>query len=436
MKKKIVFIFLCCFILGVVVLFVQRKVTNNNRIVDLAANTDSSNSKSGTTKQDIFEDKSQVQTVVDETGKKRELKMPSVDVKDVGVYFSRTDWITNYSQVLDGHYYYLRRDKDGFGYRIYRDKGEEFGYFSMPWIEDDDETYKLEGFVKYGEKFFVLMSHYSFGEENPEELAYLDVKQFGPVVIADVTKDHMMDDETIIFCNVYKNSFYYDRRSIWQKWDQRPGTSLQYNFMEKKSVEKISVSLNLTKAKPYLTYVDGKIYYGVSSQKEVTLYCYDLATGKEETIFNYERKEKYSTEHIYLSIDEDYIYCQDYLIPRNGGKMLLVFRDAKKYKNGMITYTVNEKYIFYIDKKDMVHRIDKKTKKDRIISKRKSAGVDCTENCLYIRVRDNVWYSDDFQDEWSDVNVISDYYSDHIYCMDFDGKNEERLWKGGYSEPE
>lgn len=427
MKKKILCFFLCCFILGFVMLFVGRKVTNNNRTVDLVTNTDPSNVKRSTTKEDTFADKNQTQTVIDETGKKRELRMSDVDVNDVGIYFSKTDWITNYSQVLDGHYYYLRRDNDGFGYRIYRDKGVEFGYFAMPWTEDDDETYKLEGFVKYGEKFYVLMSHYSYGEEDPEELAYLDVKQLEPVVIADVTKDHMMDDENIIFCNVYKNSFYYDRRSKWQKWEQRAGISMRTEFKEEHSEEEISVTPNMTKAKPYLTYVDGKIYYGVSSQKEVTLFCYDLATGKEEKIFSYERKEKYNTENIYLSIDEDYIYCQDYLIPRNGGKMLPVFRDAKKIKNGMITYTANEKYIFYIDKKTM---------KDRIISKRKSAEVDCTEDCLYIRVRDKVWYSDDFQDEWSDVNVISDYYSDHIYCMDFDGKNEERIWKGGYSEPE
>lgn len=436
MKKKVLFFFLCCFILGFVMLFLGKKVFNNNRTIDLVSNTDPSKVKSGTTKEDAFEDKNQTQTVTDETGKKREMKMSGVDIKDAGIYFSKTDWITNYSQVLDGHYYYLRSDSDSYGYTIYRDQGEKIGDFVMPWTEDDDEPYELEGFVKYGEKFYVLMSHFSYGEENTKELAYIDMEQMEPVVIADVTKEHMMDDENILFCNVYKNSFYYDRRSKWQKWEQRAGTSIRYEFTEKHSGEKISVPQNLTKAKPYLTYIDGKIYYGVSSGKEVTLYCYDMVTGKEEKIFNYERKEKYNSENIYLSIDEDYIYCQDYLIPRNGGKMLPVFRNARKFKNGMIKYTFNEEYIFYIDKKDIVHRIDKKTKKDRVISKRKVVGIDCAGDWLYMRIRDKVWYSDDFQDEWSDNNVVSDYYSDHLYCMDLDGKNEKEIWEGGYREPE
>lgn len=441
--KKIGLFFLCCVILALVVLFVEKKVISNDRTTNLVTDTDSDKAKSDTKKEDVFENKVQAQMVTDETGKKRELKMSDVNIKDVGVYFSKTDWITNYSQVLDGHYYYLRSDSDGNGYTIYRDQGEKVDYFVMPWNEGyDNETYSLEGFVKYGEKFYMLMSHFNseaedysdYGERSLDELAYIDMKKMEPVVIADVTEDHMMDDENILFCNIYKNSFYYDRRSKWQKWEQRAGTSMRFNFKGKHSVEKISVPINLIKAKPYLTYIDGRIYYGISSDKEVTLYSYDMVTKKEERIFNYERKEKYNSENIYLSIDEDYIYCQDYIIPRNGGKMRPVFRNAKKIKNGMIKYTVNEKYIFYIDKKDIIHRIDKKTKKDRVISKRKAEGIDCAGDWLYMRVRDKVWYSAVFQDEWSDETVSQDMYSDHLYCIDLDGENEKRIWKGGYRE--
>lgn len=30
--------------------------------------------------------------------------------------------------------------------------------------------------------------------------------------------------------------------------------------------------------------------------------------------------------------------------------------------------------------------------------------------------------------------IDAEYYSDHLYCMDLDGKNEKRLWKGGCTD--
>lgn len=354
MKIKTFFFILCCLIVSFVLFFVNKKESTENNTVSLV-----------TTSPSVFKDERKVVNVTDETGEKRQLRMAVVDTKDKGVYLSKTDWISNYSQVLDGHYYYLRCANDGYGYTVYRDQGDKVGSFVMPWSEEgNDEFYELEGFVKYGKKFYVLMSHFSYKEGDSEELGYLDtekinMEQFNmewtePVAITDVTEDHMMDDKNIVFCNIYSNSFYFDSRSVWQKWEERPGTSIKYDITGECSREQLSVPVNLTKAKPYLTYMDGKIYYGVSSGNKVTLYSYDMLTKTEEEIFFYEQKSKYSSNNVFISIDEKNIYCQDYLIPRAGGKMLPVFRNAKKNKNGIVNYTYNNKYIFYIDKKKCI----------------------------------------------------------------------------------
>lgn len=100
--------------------------------------------------------------------------------------------------------------------------------------------------------------------------------------------------------------------------------------------EELSVSLNMTKAKPYLTYMDGKIYYGISQDKTVTVYSYDMASKTEKQVFKYKRKNKYDSDYVFISIDEDYIYCQDYMIPRTGGKMLPVLKKWKKREKNLV----------------------------------------------------------------------------------------------------
>lgn len=434
--KKIKILILCCLILSFLLVFVNKKESINDKKVTSAADASPSVSK----------DEKKVVNVIDETGAKRELRMEEIDTKDKGVYLLKTDWISNYSQVLDGHYYYLRNSND-FTYTVYQDQGDKVVSFDMPWAEDgDDLFYQLKGFAKYGQKFYILMSHFIYSGEDPVEFAYLDtekismkqehVQSVNPIVITDVTEDHMMDDENIVFCNIYKNSLYFDSRTIWQKEEKRSGIFIQYDLTGENIRKELSAPLNMTKAKPYLTYIDGKIYYGVATENKVTIYSYDMRTKTEDTIFFYERGKKYNSDNIFISIDEDYIYCQDYLIPRSGGKMSPVFRNAKKDENGIINYSYNKKYIFYIDKKNKVHRISKKTKKDIVISKHKAVRIDCTEDSLYIRVRDKVWNSELFRKaKWAEEDLINpDCYSDHLYCTDLDGRNENRIWKGGYRE--
>ena len=382
----------------------------------------------------VSEETEETVIVIDETGKKRELKLGNVNEEDAGVYFSDVTWMTDYSQVIEGHYYYLRNDgQDSWTYTIYRDKGEKVGGFEL-WEEEEnaydglDDDAELIGFAKYGENFFALCGDYS-----KEKLAYIDLQEHDIKSICDITKSHKgYDILSSMSCNIYKDAFYCDSNIYLE----RPTDLVKYNLTEKSPHTYISLSSNAAKAKPYLTYMDGKIYYGVADGRKVTLFSYDLESGGEKEIFHYKRKEKYESDVIRLAMDEDYIYCQDYLIPRSGGKMLKVFSEAKKNKKGMIQYSYNQKYIFYIDKDRKVRRMNKETKEEAVISQLKAARVDCTEDSVYIRVyskeryEGEVWEMilDDDEGGWDNYAR----YSDDLYCMDLNGKNVERLWKGGW----
>ena len=379
-----------------------------------------------------------VKIITDETGKQRKLKTEPVNVENKGIYFSSSRWITNYSQVQDGHYYYMR------GYNtIYRDKGEKVGKF---WPDDDyfyDDCEPI-GLVRYKKKFYVLLDWFHETDdgdwENENVLAYVDLKKKKAVPLWNMSEGPLVEGEGFVFCNFYNDFLYYNSRSHWDESFGRPGNLVKSPLKSQKEQETITTTANLAKAKPYLTYIDGKIYYGLQEGKKVTLYSHDLESGQEEKVFCYKRKDKKKTK-IFLDMDEDYIYCQEYLIPRSGGKMIKAFADAKifkgksyyEYSPRSLSYSYNKKYIFYIDKNYKVHRIDKNTQENRVVSNLKAAEVNCTEDRVYVKVHAGAWYDKKFWKvlfEDDEGYIDGGYYYDHLYCMDLDGKNVKRIWEG------
>lgn len=408
-------------------------------------------------KQRKKEKKKIIRIVTDETGKSQKLKLETVNTKSKGIYFSSADWATNYSQVQDGHYYYIRGKRDEVTYTIYQDKKKKVGEFSLEeYINKDRGDYpELIGMVKYKKKFYIFF-HYlddnwedvkhesDDGWDGATVLAYIDLEKKKAVKLWDMTGTRIDEDEGVVFCNIYQDSLYYNRKSYWDMEYERSGTFMKSPIEDIKSRETITTTTNLTKAKPYMTYIDGKIYYGVQKGKKVTLYSYDLERGREEKVFCYMRSDNKETT-ILPEMDEDYIYCQEYLIPRSGGKMIKAFADAKvfqslydySYITKSISYSYNKKYIFYIDKNYKVHRIDKKTGRNHIISNLKAVGVDCTEDNVYVKVHAKAWYDDkkgmwkEF-DEDDEGDLSYNWYSHHLYCMDINGRNVEKIWNGGW----
>ena len=402
-------------------------------------------------------EKVKVRFVTDETGQKQKLRLGDVNEKDAGVYFKGCeDFLSRYSQVSDGHYYFLKRNDDG-DYMVYRDKGSIVGQFSIydgvskKYGTDYDYSY-VAGFVKYGTEFYALVN-VEYGDLiefddyywYKTDLAHVDLETGGIEIICNLVSGDNMKyitridrTEDIVYLAFYKDKMYftdmdvYEERSEDREEDNTP-KNLVKKDMDNGCPETIMPSTaNMDEAKPYLTIMDGKIYYGQQKGKKVTLYAYDLENYQEQKIFSYQRKQPYQGDYIwgrtsddvFLEMDEDYIYCQEFIIPRAGGKMIPVFRQAVVYEDGRMPYAHNKKYIFYIDKEYKLHRFSKKTKSDVIISDMKIMDVDCTEKNIYVKEYDKRYV-------FSFLEEDDDYYDAavNIYCMDMDGNHVKRIVK-------
>lgn len=85
-------------------------------------------------------------------------------------------------------------------------------------------------------------------------------------------------------------------------------------------------------------------------------------------------------------------------------------------------FAFNNKYYFYIDNKYRLHRQDRKTGKDKIISEIKVSKLDCTQKGLYVQKYDK-WFEDDgFEDANAD-------YAPALYFMNFKGGNVKKIAK-------
>ena len=116
------------------------------------------------------------------------------------------------------------------------------------------------------------------------------------------------------------------------------------------------------------------------------------------------------------------------MIPLSGGDIQII-----DTKNEKIDYSFNEKYIYYIDEKFYVHRVDKEmTENNDIISKVKAMKVDATDQFIYIQgynedlFENTVIPYEDLEDkDWD--NSDWDWYSCALYKMDFNGKNLQKI---------
>ena len=121
-------------------------------------------------------------------------------------------------------------------------------------------------------------------------------------------------------------------------------------------------------------------------------------------------------------MDETYIYCQEFAIPRKGGEMRPLLRNAEEYWGGQFAFSTNRKYIFYLDKKYQLHRVDKKTRKDVKLSKKKWMSVYATDEKIYLVEYDEDIVGAYWQEDEGDVVQDHDYPGENaLYCMDFQG---------------
>lgn len=107
-------------------------------------------------------------TVKDVSGIKQKLTMDFV--KHVAVKLEYYNYPSEYGQVVDGHYYYMRQTKSN-QFTVYRDAGKKVGSFK---VADQEEGYGWHAFGWYRGKFYLELCN----EKDPMiKIAVADFKR-------------------------------------------------------------------------------------------------------------------------------------------------------------------------------------------------------------------------------------------------------------------
>lgn len=377
--------------------------------------------------------------VTDMTGKKSKLKIGNVDVRDEGgVEFSQIRATAAYSQVVDNHYYFMRSDGKR-NYTVYRDKGKKVGTFSLK-----------NGFVEYcalyNKKIFVLIRELSHDKKCDESfnLVEIDLKKKRMREICNCLTDlemggKMEDDLTPIGLYQGMYLYLYDNDTKLGRFDLKRKKLIHSKKKDPMIIRKGSSYSG--ESWNWLCF-GGKIYYAVRYEDHVVIYSLDIKSGVRKEVFRFncvdvfgqpEKFEDNYTEAIGLDIDEDYIYCQGYGIPRRGGEMVRLFRYEKTTLK-QPPYAHNKQFVYYIYEGGILRRIDKETLESKVIWDRAVMDVKCTKNGLFVQSYDSSVSLDYFNDN-SDEDYFEEQTSDiadscDLYYMDFNGENEKQIWKG------
>lgn len=354
--------------------------------------------------------------VIDETGQERELDLGEININKVVMDFPVMIYPTCYSQVVGNDYYFLRADGRG-NYTIYRNKCVRVGQFSL-------KQGIVSDFMLYKGKFYALVVK-NYDVSKGEKLVEIDLQKQATTDICYIEGDMLL--------GLYKGGYYYE--------NEDGNEVCLYDIEKEKVIRTLTADApSCPNALVYGLYVDDNVFYGVVSDKKVTLYSFDLANCVEEEVLQFECADKKMLKeykYIYdLEIDEDYICCLDYLIPRKGGKFVRLPRDSE-IDTVMTSFVQNKKYFFYIDKDREIHRIDKRSFDDIVINKDIWAmDIQCTENGLYVQEYEESevsldWHFDEEDDcEIDEATTTELADSCDLYYMDFNGENVKRIWKG------
>ena len=405
MKRGIIYICLCSIVLLLVIILSERRG-------DLEITAPTPTSVPMLTEPEYSEeDEREYTVVIDAAEKERRLYLGEVDAKkEREGEFGLSNPTAVYSQVERDHYYFMRSNGKR-QYTIFRDKGEVVGKFKV-------QHGYVDGFIKYGSQFYVRWVNDPRKGKRESRLAEVDLEAGGIKFIADM--DFFASDQDEFF---YKNHLYIYK-----------GKDLKVFDLKRKCYEK-EIETTGYFQRGFKKFIDGKFYYGVCQVHKVKLFSFDPKTETEEEILYFEHKDDLGEDGVSLSMDDKNIYCENYVIPRQGGRMRKMKRDLRKGGNVWfyeIMYLFNwgdnlKKYLFYLDDDYKVHRIDRKTGKDRIITKMDVMDVAWTNQNVYIQAYEEeiMDYNDD--DQGSIYQTKDDDTSCDLYCMDLDGKNIEKI---------
>lgn len=339
---------------------------------------------------------------------------------------------TDYAQVYDDHYYFLRCTDVG-EYTIYVDKRQTVGKFMTYG------SYQIMEFTKFGDDFFVKYISGEGGERI--NLAKVDLENKTLYTLISV----YCDDNT---WDNYSLDFFYDDKiyMIYDEYDQINSTDDKsiYNYtiecLDRNGDEIDSYQFTEENLNRFIGIVDDQILFDKIENDKKILFAYSLAERKVDQVMELSltqgEKQEYSFTYLFgdnnilieqfhekeiPEEDEDDYYLEEgfpeyelylYELPLNG-KMKNVF------SGNIREICYNNDDIFYIDSKYKLHKYNKKSQKDKIISDMKTMGVACTSDGLYVKKYDD-WYLAVYEECPEDT-------SNELYFMDFDGKNVKKI---------
>ena len=232
-------------------------------------------------------------------------------------------------------------------YTIFRDKGEVVGKFKIK------QGY-VRLFTKYNSKFYLEWRNEPENENCESRLAEANLKEGNIKFIED------MD----LFVSGQYKFFYEDRLYIYK------GKDLKVYDLKRKCYEKVINTTDYFEQGGKI-FFDGKFYYGVCQVHKVKLFSFDPKTETEEEILYFEHEDDLGENGVFLSMNDENIYCENFVIPRRGGTMRKA--DLRKGGNDWLydnIYLFNrsnylKKNLFYLDNNYKVYRISRKTGKGK-----------------------------------------------------------------------
>lgn len=335
--------------------------------------------------------------ITDMNGKERELKIGNVNTEDVGVEIEVHSVAAAHSQVLNDHYYYVRK-VDDHKYTLYRDRGDKVGSFKFNKVDS------FAGCAVYDGQFYVLVDNNKKTDSG---------QWFYALAVVDFSNGEPRKLDVIPDWNMY---FY--KKQIYQYLYNDKTDAIKLKIMDMKGNKKKILSISDNEPITINGIIDGMVYYIKKNDKEAGFFRQDIENGETEEFFHYE--PSMNAKSVDFQMDKGGIFFEEYfdddseneyetmylyLVPWSGKRML------KVTKVNAIDYCYNSQYVFYRDRYSQIHRWNRKTmKEDKVIKTKihRDSFLDCTKDGLFIQ-------------ECTDEKH-------NLYFMDLDGKRIIKIW--------
>lgn len=359
----------------------------------------------------------------DRTGEKLSDILQNVDFskQGAGTIWHNMASFSNGNVQTDGHFYYITcdnkddiddeyLDEENVTYTVYRDQGEKVKTFTTKG--------DLKSCILYQNRFYLDKTSF-------DQLTLDRTYQFQRLEedgnCTDLTKYTYNINDILSVGEGHSFIIYEDKVYRCEIID---GSTRLVRVKEDGSDEILTqqiIGLEGFSSTDYMV-VDGKMYYAVSKRGKTLLYYIDLSTGEQVKFYSYEKESSKGNSLPTLSMDSDFIYCGKDRISIQTG-------EVKHYSlNDYGTFVSTKQYIFYVDKKHQLHRVDKKTDRDKMITTTKITQVNATEEGLFVEKYDKELEKKIDADLEEDRECMwYNYYPANQYYMDFDGKNMKKI---------